>query len=86
MVQDFADLIEEIAANPRTGIHIGNNCFKIRLAIGSKGKGKRGGARVITYLYLESDIVYLLTMYDKSEKADIKTSELREMIGSLDLG
>lgn len=72
------------------------------MAIGSKGKGKSGGARVITYLYIENDTfvstkknkinreqmgtVYLLTIYDKGEKADLKPNELKEMIDSLELG
>ncbi|TBT96508.1 hypothetical protein CWI39_3753p0020, partial [Hamiltosporidium magnivora] len=50
---EFAELIRELLVNPESGTFIGNNCYKIRLAIGSKGKGKSGGARVITYLYIE---------------------------------
>ena len=64
---------------------MGNHCHKIRISIASKGKGKRGGARVITYVYIDSKSVYLLTIYDKSEKSDIKTNELKEIIESLDL-
>lgn len=82
---DFALLIEEISLNPETGISIGNGCFKIRLAIASKGKGKRGGARVITHVYVAAETVYLLTIYDKSEKTDVKPNELKEIINSLDL-
>lgn len=80
---DFAKLIANIAANPETGKFIGNKCYKVRLAIGSKGKGKSGGARVITYLYIEAETVYLLTIYDKGEKAALKPNELKEMIESL---
>ncbi|MBP6184617.1 MAG: addiction module toxin RelE [Saprospiraceae bacterium] len=83
---EFADLIAKIANHPETGTFIGNNCYKIRLAIGSKGKGKSGGARVITSLYIETETVYLLTIYDKGEKTDLKQSELQEIIESLDLG
>jgi len=82
---EFAKLIADIAADPETGTFIGNNCYKIRLAIGSKGKGKSGGARVITYLYIETETVYLLTIYDKGEKADLKPNELKEIIESLEL-
>jgi len=82
---EFAQLIADIIANPETGTFIGNNCFKIRLAISSKGKGKRGGARIITYLYIEIETVYLLTIYDKGEKEDLKPNELKEMIESLEL-
>lgn len=41
--------------------------YKIRLAIKSKGKGKSGGARVITYVLTDNNEIYLLTIYDKSE-------------------
>ena len=80
---DFAKLIEDILKNPKKGVYIGNNCYKIRLAIVSKGKGKRGGARVITYLYIKTETVYLLTIYDKSQKNDLKQNELIEMIDCL---
>ena len=82
---EFSDLITKINNNPIMGIFIGNNCYKIRLAIGSKSKGKSGGARVITYLYIETETVYLLTIYDKSEKIDLKPNELKEIINHLEL-
>ncbi len=83
--EEFARLIELLEKNPASGISIGKNCYKIRLSIASKGKGKSGGARIITYVYFEKDIVYLMSIYDKSEKENIKSSEIKEMIESLDL-
>jgi mRNA-degrading endonuclease RelE of RelBE toxin-antitoxin system len=44
---ELATLGEELSENPEKGTPLGNNLFKIRIAIASKGKGKRGGARVI---------------------------------------
>jgi mRNA-degrading endonuclease RelE of RelBE toxin-antitoxin system len=82
---EFAGLIDDLSTLPTLGVSLGNNCFKVRLAISSKGKGKSGGARVITCVYVESSSVYLLTIYDKSEKSDLKSSELIEIISSLDL-
>ena len=82
---EFVELIDSLTSKPETGTFIGNNCYKIRLAIGSKGKGKSGGGQVITYLYIETETVYLLTIYDKSEKQDLKPNELEEMIDSLEL-
>jgi mRNA-degrading endonuclease RelE of RelBE toxin-antitoxin system len=81
----FTKLIGQIAINPSLGTPLGNNCYKIRLAIESKGKGKSGGARVITYIYVEMEIVYLLTIYDKGEKVDLRPNELKEIIQSLEL-
>lgn len=82
---EFAELIAAISANPETGTFIGNNCYKIRLSIASKGKGKSGGARVISYLYVDSETTYLLTIYDKIEKTGLKPNELKEIIESLTL-
>ena len=83
--QEFSTLIAELKQNPETGIALGNNCFKIRIGIASKGKGKSGGARVITYFYLSAETVYLLSIYDKSEKDTITTKELKDLIQNLGL-
>ncbi len=82
---EFADLVNTLTTNETEGAYIGNNCYKIRLSIQSKGKGKSGGARVITYHYLGDKTIYLLTIYDKSEKSNLKRNELKEMLESLDL-
>jgi hypothetical protein len=71
--------------NPQIGVEILSHCYKIRLSIASKGKGKRGGARVITYVYISGKKVFLLSIYDKSEKNDISDMELKDLISSLDL-
>ena len=64
-----------LANEPKAGTMLGNNTFKIRLAIKSKGKGKSGGTRIITYVVTEDNEVYLLTIYDNSEfdNVDVKT-------------
>ena len=82
---EFKELIDEITKNPQVGTFIGNNCYKIRVAVESKGKGKSGGARAITCVYVESETVYLLTIYDKSEKENLKPNELKMMIENLEL-
>jgi len=53
------------------------------LAIASKGKGKSGGARVITYIFVEVSKVFLLTIYDKSEKENITDKELEELLSQI---
>jgi mRNA-degrading endonuclease RelE of RelBE toxin-antitoxin system len=54
------------------------------MAITSKGKGKSGGARVITYIYIQEETIYLLSIYDKSEHTTISDAVIRELISSLD--
>jgi hypothetical protein len=64
-------LINELERDPQQGTSLGNNCYKIRISIASKGKGKSGGARVITHIFIKDGIVFLLTIYDKAAKGNI---------------
>lgn len=73
-------LIEVLKENPELGTSIGNECFKIRLSIASKNKGKSGGARIITHFKIDEDSVFLLTIYDKSDKENITDRELKELL------
>jgi mRNA-degrading endonuclease RelE of RelBE toxin-antitoxin system len=81
--EDFNALLIELASNPKTGDEIIKDCFKIRLAISSKGKGKSAGARVITFVQIRENTIYLLDIYDKSEQENISNKELKSIIESL---
>jgi mRNA-degrading endonuclease RelE of RelBE toxin-antitoxin system len=81
---EYNALVENLEENPEKGIPLGNNCFKIRLAIASKGRGKSGGARVITHFYVENDTVFLIAIYDKSEQVDISENELIELLWEIE--
>ena len=80
LLGELRQLELELAENPTLGTPIGINCYKIRLAIASKGVGKRGGARVITYVRLLNDQIDLLTIYDKNEVSDISDKEILSII------
>ncbi len=54
------------------------------MAIKSKGKGKSGGARVITHFAISDDTIYLLTIYDKSDKEDLTDNELSELLNFIE--
>jgi len=69
--------------NPKEGTPIGNDSYKIRMFIESKGKGKSGGARVISHFYVANSTVYLLSIYDKSEQESISDKEIKGMIKEL---
>jgi hypothetical protein len=73
---DLTILIESLADEPEQGKPLGNNFYKIRLAIGSKNKGKSGGARIIAYVKITATTVYLTSIYDKGEKSTITDKEL----------
>lgn len=77
---ELAQLSNILSIQPDTGTPLGNDTYKIRLAIKSKGKGKSGGARVITYLVTTAREVYLLTIYDKAELDTIDSNTLRKII------
>jgi mRNA-degrading endonuclease RelE of RelBE toxin-antitoxin system len=90
LIKKYPSLKEEIIAlrkdlllNPQTGTPIGKDCYKIRIAIHSKGKGKSGGGRIITHVYVSAERVFLLTIYDKSEKENIGPKELQELLTDL---
>ena len=71
---DIKDLKDSLVIDPFQGSSLGKGVRKVRMAIASKGKGKSGGARVITYnLYQKGDsiIIDLLTIYDKGEISNI---------------
>ena len=83
--EELRDLFNSLEVQPIQGKSLGNQCFKIRLSIHSKNKGKSGGARIITYVALLNSSVYLLCIYDKSEKEDISDKELREILKEIEL-
>lgn len=81
--KEYAQLIQSLENEPNQGTALGNNCYKIRLAIASKGKGKSGVARVITHIYISGKTVYLLSIYDKSELDSITDKELDELVKAI---
>ncbi|MDB5911061.1 MAG: hypothetical protein JWP34_5178 [Massilia sp.] len=82
---DLRNLGAELNLNPKSGTPIGKDCYKVRLQITSKGKGKSGGARVITHLIvtIEDSTLYLLKIYDKSDRDNISESELKQLLISI---
>jgi len=76
---DLERLTQELKNNALIGVSLGANLRKIRLAIQSKGSGKSGGARVITYVLLSEYTIYLLTIYDKSETETVPLDELKAL-------
>lgn len=78
--QEVAELGESLVEDPMQGTPIGKDCYKIRLSIKSKGKGKSGGARLVTCVIAVDERVLLLSIYDKSEQADIPDKFLDQLL------
>ena len=77
---EYTNLIESLENKPNQGTFLANNCYKIRISLKSKGKGKSGGARVITHLQVFENNVFLLAIYDKSEQEDISNKEIEYLL------
>lgn len=80
---DLAKLGNLLSNEPKQGTSLGLNCYKVRLAISSKGKGKSAGARVITHIHLTEDTVILMSIYDKSEYDTISEAAVKEILKSI---
>lgn len=80
---DISNAVQSLQEDPFQGVNLGNNCYKIRIAIKSKGKGKSGGARLITNICIINDEIYLLSIYDKAEKESISDKDLEAVLKSL---
>ncbi|MFZ6025086.1 MAG: type II toxin-antitoxin system RelE/ParE family toxin [Bacteroidota bacterium] len=78
--KELAELAESLSAEPTQGTALGNEVYKIRISIKSKGKGKSGGARVISYIVTLQKEVYLLTIYDKAEFDSIDDKTIKRII------
>lgn len=81
--KDLSELFNQMELNPFIGKNLGKGCYKIRLAISSKGKGKSGGARIITNVLITDNIVYFLAIYDKSEQTNISDLEIQQLLDLL---
>lgn len=96
LIKELAQLELDLKNNPRMGTALGNDTYKIRMAIKSKNKGKSGGIRVISHLETEilgfaeinadeSITVILISIYNKSETASISDRELKDLISHIKL-
>ncbi len=80
---DLQTLLNDLYANPQLGTDLGGGLRKVRMRITSKGKGKSGGARVITFtvvVAVEESEINLLYIYDKSERESITHNEIDELL------
>lgn len=93
--KELVQLENDLIDNPKLGKPLGNDSYKIRIAVKSKGKGKRGGLRIISHIDTEIIgvieivgeivIVNLISIYDKSETVTISDKELIELINKIQI-
>lgn len=85
IIFDLEAVKKDLLLNPTCGTFIGKDCYKIRFSIKSKGKGKSGGGRLITCVKIIGKTIYLLSVYDKSERVTISDEALKEILKQEDL-
>lgn len=85
---DYDAFLDEIERSPFGGEPLGRHTYKNRMAIASKGKGKSGGARVITYnvkkIADDEVVITLMTIYDKSEISNVSDAYLRSLVQQIE--
>jgi len=85
IANDLKALKTELNKNPKTGVPLGSNCFKIRVPNSSIPTGKSGGFRVIYYFIDKEGTIYLMAMYSKSELETISDEKIIEILKENDL-
>ena len=74
--QDLSDFMKQLAEKPDMGDPLGNNMYKVRMAITSKGRGKSGGARIITCVVYKREQILLAEIYDKSHYSSVDEQKI----------
>lgn len=81
--QELTALFTELETNPTMGTPLGNDIYKIRLAIASKNKGKSGGARVLSFVKITATTVLLFSIYNKGDIDNLSDKEIENLIKGL---
>jgi hypothetical protein len=84
--EGFGELQQSLARNPEEGDLIpgAGGIRKLRWKDPRRKKGKRGGLRVIYYCFLSDEEIWLLTLYDKDEAADLTKNEKDQLRRALE--
>ena len=77
---ELAELFSQLEQNPTTGISLGNDVYKIRLAVASKNSGKSGGIRIVSFVKIINTTVLLFSIYNKGEKDSISKKEIEQLL------
>lgn len=85
---DYDTFLNELEANPFSGERLGHHTYKYRMAITSKGKGKSGGARILTYNVQQRGedevLITLMTIYDKSDIDNVSDAYIRSLVQQIE--
>jgi hypothetical protein len=84
--EGFRELQQALAANPEAGdlIPAAGGIRKLRWRDSRRGKGKRGGLRIVYYCFLSDEEIWLLTLYGKDEASDLSRGEKTQLRKALE--
>ena len=77
---DLKTLNKSLQSNPKEGINLFSNVYKIRIQNSSINKGKSAGFRVIYYYIDNQNNIYLLTIYSKSDLSNISDKKILQIL------
>ena len=83
LLSEIQQVKEDLLNDPHHGESMGGGFYKIRVPIASKGVGKRGGARIVTYVQIIDDVIYLVSIYDKKELSNIEDATMKAFLKSI---
>ena len=86
--EDLNRLKSVLQDNPRAGEAIPGfegRIFKVRMASSDMKRGKRGGFRIVYYLVTKKGLIYLLAIYAKARREDIRPNEIQRILNELDV-
>jgi mRNA-degrading endonuclease RelE of RelBE toxin-antitoxin system len=84
--EDVDPVVSDLQSGQLPGDQVtgtGYAIFKVRLPNRDVRKGKSGGYRLIYYLQTKADII-LVTIYSKTEQADISALQIRRIVGEFE--
>lgn len=76
---EFNYFQSDLMLHPKKGDVIQGTGGLRKVRVASKGKGKRGGARVIYYFFDDKSRFYLLTIYSKNEMSDLNSEQKKQL-------
>lgn len=82
--EDLLHVADSLRENPTQGTKLTENCYKLRFSISSKNKGTSGSGRIITFVYLREETVYLLAVYDKQQYSNVDMKVIQAIIQEIE--
>ena len=77
---DVKKLLASLVENPQQGVELYNGLRKVRISFASKGRGKRGGGRVIIQLAINENSLTFIYIYDKADMQNVSDNFLDQVI------